>query len=249
VEKLYDGSPLYPINQIQGFDEFAKRGYTYEVVVSGSQTELGYGQSKIESLVIRDTNNQDVTDQFDIQTANGYLHVYYSEIYAKSDTLTTTYDAKPLDLSGHVSFPKGLSLMPGHSIVVTSTAKTTVGDQINSYNITVKDANNNDVTSYYKISRSFGTLHIQPRSITMQAGSAEKPYDGTALTSQAYELIAGTLAEGHRIKKCTVIGAQTEIGRSENRIVAIEIIDQEGKSVTANYAIELLPGQLKVTVK
>jgi hypothetical protein len=139
--------------------------------------------------------------------------------------------------------------MPGHSIVVTSTAKTTVGDQINSYNITVKDANNNDVTSYYKISRSFGTLHIQPRSITMQAGSAEKPYDGTALTSQAYELIAGTLAEGHRIKKCTVIGAQTEIGRSENRIVAIEIIDQEGKSVTANYAIELLPGQLKVTVK
>jgi hypothetical protein len=39
------------------------------------------------------------------------------------------------------------------------------------------------------------------------------------------------------------------VGRSENVITYVAIHDQNGKNVTENYAITLLPGTLKVTMR
>ena len=72
-------------------------------------------------------------------------------------------------------------------------------------------------------------------------------YDGTPLTCSEYVIESGELAEGHTISLITMSGSQTEIGRSENIITYVLIVDQEQKDVTSNYSLDFKPGTLKVT--
>ena len=66
LDMKYDGvTTLYP-NDLTGFEEYEKKGYTYDVVISGSQKELGKSYSKIESIVIYDSKGNDVTYDFEI---------------------------------------------------------------------------------------------------------------------------------------------------------------------------------------
>ena len=44
-----------------------------------------------------------------------------------------------------------------------------------------------------------------------------------------------------------VTGSQTEIGRSENTISSISIVDSKGKNVLSNYKITYKNGTLRVT--
>ena len=83
--------------------------------------------------------------------------------------------------------------------------------------------------------------------LTVKAGDAQKPYDGSALTCEDYEL-QGKLIDGHRVALVQYSGEQTEIGRSENIIVHFRIFDESNRDVTDNYRISFLPGKLKVTV-
>ena len=104
----------------------------------------------------------------------------------------------------------------------------------------------NDVSDLYYLIRTYGDANIQPLDISIKAGDATKAYDGTPLTSSEYELIGGALLDGHRIETCMFRGSQTEIGRSDNIITSVLIVDANGENVTSNYAIELLVGRLKV---
>ena len=47
----------------------------------------------------------------------------------------------------------------------------------------MKDPHGNDVTDQFKITTEDGKLTIDKRSVTITAGSAEKEYDGSALTA------------------------------------------------------------------
>ncbi|MBR5139736.1 MAG: transglutaminase domain-containing protein, partial [Clostridia bacterium] len=250
--KKYDGTPLYPKNELNGFDELAKEGYTYVVTVSGKQTEYGYGASHIETLVIKDKHGNVVSEQnskFKIVKGTGILQVYYSEITVVSYSIEKEYDGIPLDTSSCVKYSG--NLMSGHTVSVVSTASVNAGERPNTFNLTVRDENGNDVTKYYYVRRaSIGTLTVNQRTITIKVLDAEKPYDGTALTSDKYEILEeDALIDGHIIKEYVIVGSQTEIGRSDNIILSVLIVDEYGNDVTGNYAIVPLPGQLKVTVK
>ena len=103
----------------------------------------------------------------------------------------------------------------------------------------------------YKIVRECGTLNIGVREIMLVAGSAGKPYDGTPLTCEEYELTTEledgvALGKGDRIS-VTLSGSQTEIGRSENTVVKVVVLNAAGEDVTANYAIGYQNGELRVT--
>ncbi len=246
VSKKYDGTPLYPEEKVSGFEDWEKQGYSYSVTVSGSQTDYGYGASKIESITIFDPSGNEVNDDFDIKTGNGRIHVYYSVITARSESITKTYDDKAIDMTG---MPYSGELMPGHSVQFLSSATRDVGTKLNLFTAKVIDEQGNDVTDHYKISKSYGRLYINPLEITLKAGSATRAYNGSALTSDTYEIAEGALVSGHKISSYTTFGSQTEAGRSENIITSVVISDSKGNDVTKNYSVILLPGQLKVTVK
>jgi hypothetical protein len=90
-------------------------------------------------------------------------------------------------------------------------------------------------------------LTITPAEITLRADSYSKKYDGKPLTGNSYCIAEGALYWAHTITDVIFSGQQTQIGRSENLIVSLVIVDREGNDVTANYTIKLLPGTLTVT--
>lgn len=243
--RKYDGKTLYPDGQITGLEMLTSLGYQYSVSVSGSQTKVGISESIIENITIYDPRGNDVTDAFEITLKPGKLHVYlYVFSYYTKD------EAKVYDgLSGRSRIWHRNQLQPGHSFSqIACTADPNVGVKENSVEVRIADQNGNDVTDQYLIQKEFGTLTITPAEITLKATDATKKYDGTPLTCQDYTLHKGQLVDGHSFDQVITSGCQIEIGRSENIIVSVRIVDAQGQDVTANYYIRLLPGNLKVTV-
>ncbi len=85
-----------------------------------------------------------------------------------------------------------------------------------------------------------------PRTpLTITAESAEKAYDGSALTKNSYT--AEGLAEGDKVENITITGSQTVAGSSNNVPSAAKIVNAKGEDVTAAYDITYVNGTLTVT--
>ena len=111
--------------------------------------------------------------------------------------------------------------------------------------------NEKDVKSNFEITVNSVKLTIRPRRITIQAGSATKPYDGTPITSNEFSFVNGSLAEGQKIVlKC--IGSQTRIGKSANVIdkESIVITDANDNPISKNnYDIICEDGVLEILLR
>ncbi len=249
IKKKYDGTPLdaslveSPV--LNGFHEWEKKGYTYEVVLSGVRTEAGKTQSRIEHLVIYDPDHNDVTDKFIITKKTGIVHVYYERLDFQSQDCEMVYNGTKPELI--VTYDGAYDLK--FNIKITSTVSSSVGTRKNTFSVKLYDQNGDEVTDQYWIVPSTGTVVITPLELTIKAGDAKKVYDGTPLRSDAYEIIEGVLAEGHTIGMCQVEGSQLDIGRSDNIILHVLILDQNGNDVTSNYLVKDMPGKLVVTYK
>lgn len=246
-DKRYDGFPLHAVEcstTVTGFDEYRSQGYYYEVLVSGSQTEPGKSDVIINEIHIYTGFGEDVTDQFNVESSAGTLHVYDRVIRFMSPNCEKVYDGLLPDsavLSGGI-------LIDGHAYHVISTAKSTVGASKNTYEVKIIDSyTGEDVTDFYKIIRTFGDVQIHHLPITVKPRDVEKIYDGTELTPTEIDITSGALLEGHYIAEVEFYGSQTKVGRSESVVKRIVIMDREGNDVTANYSINLETGKIKVT--
>ena len=156
---------------------------------------------------------------------------------------------------------KGLA--EGNSIqsLVHDGAQTNVGECLHLVrdavivNPAVTDAEGNPVvvTDNYEITYSSGTLVVTKKPITITADSAEKVYDGTALTEPGYT--STDLADGDVFDGMTVTGSQTLVGENENvpseaKIVRPDPTEEDPDrvvDVAGNYTITYVNGALKVT--
>lgn len=73
AQKVYDGTPLVPGDPDPS--GLLPDGYTVEVDVEGSQTDVGESPSTITKVTITDPQGNDVTDLFDIELVPGTLKV------------------------------------------------------------------------------------------------------------------------------------------------------------------------------
>ena len=247
VKKQYDGTP-FNVSEIEdpkliGFEAYTKLGYTYEAVLWGTLTEPGKAQSMIESLTIYDPDHNDVTDSFHVTCLPGTIQIYYKQLTFISKDTEMVYNGKQPDLL--VDYDRELDSTL--HVEITSTANSHVGNSVNSFTVKLTDQNGEDVTDLYWIRTLYGKVTILPCELTVKAGDAQKKYDGTPLSSEEYSFEQGELMEGHRVAVCETVGEQTEIGRSDNIIRQILIVDANGEDVTSNYSIKLLSGKLKVT--
>lgn len=165
-------------------------------------------------------------------------------ITIESISASKVYDGTPLTATG-LEIVEG-SLLPGHRLsVVDSVAFTNVGIRDNTLRVKILDENGNDVSKEYLIGYEYGTLEIVSKDLTIETGSATKPYDGTPLICHDYTQEG--LLPGHTISIGYYAGKQTDPGRSDNAVENVQIFDEHGKDVTHNYAIELIFGTLRVT--
>ena len=244
LRKKYDGTPLYSDGLVTGLEKLERLGYTYAASISGSQTEVGMSESQIEHITIFDPRGNDVTDSFIINTKPGTLRVYLYELRLTTPNITKTYDGLPLNASIHYqSQPQR-----GHFVSqLISTASNHVGTRENTVEIRISNEKGQDVTDQYWIEITYGTLTITPAELSVRADSCTKKYDGKPLECPSYVIGNGKLCQGHTIADIHIVGRITQIGRCDNMIMYVTIVDAEGQDVTKNYSITLLPGTLCVT--
>ena len=161
-----------------------------------------------------------------------------------SATITTGSAEKAYDGTPLTNSEASISgLVNGESATVTATGSITeVGSTENSYSISWDSAD----SSNYTVSESLGTLRItaQNGAITLTSASAEKTYDGTALTDSS--VAAEGLPSGFTVS-ATVSGSQTDAGSSTNTIDSYTIYNADGTDVTGQFKnVTLQSGTLTV---
>ena len=91
-------------------------------------------------------------------------------------------------------------------------------------------------------------LKIEKRPITIVADSAEKKYDGTALSKHTYTVTGQYgLANGQTIESIDMSASITNAGSVNNTVANAKIVDAQGNDVTKNYDITYVSGTLTVT--
>lgn len=255
IDKGYDGTPLYAKNELAVdfgslLELLLNKGYTYEVTVSGSRTEMGSSFSNIESFKIFNQNGNDVTDQFLVICEPGIITITKPQIVIYPYSNQKYYDGKPLEYAPDEYFimdiPDGLRVEFELSGSITD-AGVLDGAELRDLPIKVYDSNNNDVTDDYYIKFDGDFLRIDKRSITIKTQSASKSYDGTPLTCDEIYVVSGSLVEGHTIF-AEVTGSIIVEGEAKNTVdmMTFAILDADGVDVTKNYNVELLLGTLTI---
>lgn len=224
-------------------------GQKLTLALSGTQTEPGSSKNTVKegSLKISDEQGRDYTAYYNVTIKEGTLEVTgvkVIEISIKATSAKKVYDGTELTANSYDVISGELE--SGDTLVVEySGSITNAGTTANKIvKVTAKDANGKDVTAKYKISTQDGTLEITKAPLTVTAKSAEKVYDGKALTANTCE-IKGSLAKGHK-SSATVTGSQTQIGSSKNKASNVKIVDANGNDVTSNYEITYVEGTLTV---
>ena len=229
AEKEYDGSPLTKNEaDVTGLPE----GYTADVTVSGSITDVGTADNVVETVAIKDASGNDVTDQFKkIIKINGKLTVTKRNVTLTSESVTREYDGTALTapdvkveddgfVDGEVSDIRATgSIKTEGSVPNTITYKTGDGFKADNYKIEIDE----------------GTLTITKNDdeIIVNARNASKMYDGMPLTEAGADVTG--LPEGFTAAVKTS-GSITNAGTADNVIDSVVISNKDGEEVTGQFS-------------
>ncbi|MEE1354658.1 MAG: InlB B-repeat-containing protein, partial [Absicoccus porci] len=236
--KIYDGKTLSADAEVFGLPN----GYTADVKTSGSITDAGVAINKISSVMIKNADGKDVTNQFsNINRINGTLKVDKRSVLLSSRSASKHYDGIALT-SSHVTIG-GDGFVEGEVSDIKATGTITkVGSVKNT--ITYKPGSNFKADNY-EIIKNEGTLTITPNEseIVVHAQSAQKSYDGQPLTESKAD-VSG-LPDGFTVK-VTTEGSITDVGSTENKIASVKIL-KDDEDVTDQFSnIETKNGTLTV---
>ena len=249
INKEYDGTPLVAENEVdfecnENLSKLYKYGYTWDVEIVGSQTELGKGYSEVVSFTIYDNKGNDVTDTLNITYKRGELLVTGPQIEIYVMSYQKEYDGTELTYSEDdciILAPEGITVE--YDIQGTITEPGKVDAEIT--NIIARNEQGEDVTELYYIDIIKGSLSVEKINIEVTANSAEKVYDGSALTNNDCWISFGKLLEGHELV-AEVSGKVIDIGSVDNEITSVKIYDKDGNDVTKYYEIKKVKGTLTI---
>ena len=250
-EKVYDGTALTePDSSVTGL----AKGETIAVTASGSITDVG---SADNSYTI-DWGSTD-PDNYNLQEEIGTLTIEPLQLNVSLGGGTFVYDGnarlpyitltylngshagETIDVGQN--WNKEENLVSSFSLFTGDTLSVQAGGYIweagtTAFEYAASFTSGN--SSNYSISYSDTSVTITPREITVTTGSAEKPYDGSALTC-AEAFITG-LVEYDSDVTVTATGSQTEVGEGTNTYkIDWQWVDP------SNYTINENLGKLKVT--
>ena len=196
-------------------------------------------------------NNYDVRLVFGELVVNARTGKDKYAITVTACSNTVTYDGEEHTVSGvtgdtYTNENKVTFTVEGMSASVSGTDAGTYTNKVVGTPV-VKDPHGNDVTDQFKITTEDGKLTIDKRSVTITAGSAEKEYDGSALTADQADPKFTTkgFVDGQDISDVTVEGSQTQCGTSASTIKNKSWKFQNGTNEN-NYSVTTEQGTLTV---
>ena len=262
AEKEYDGSALTADQANPKFtaDGFVDGQGISDVTVEGSQTQCGTSASTIKDNSWKfqegtNGNNYSVTVQPGTLTVKHRSEgkKYAITLTGKSDT-APTYDGNEHTVSG---VEQDKWTFDGVEYTVSNYHANVSGTDAGIYeNIVtsgkdgykVTDPTGNDVTEEFSISVAPGTLTIKRAEVTVTAGSATRPYNGSALTAAEaeHEFTADGFVGEDGIASAMVDGSITDVGETASNVVQDSVVLKDGTKAS-NYSIAYEPGKLEVT--
>ena len=245
ASKEYDGKPLTkPVVTVTG-NGFVT-GEVSDIKATGSATFVDDG--KVTNAITYTEGENFKETNYTISKEEGKLSITKRGGEGKTITVTANsdekvYDGAPLTNNG---FTHAGALVEGDELTaVVEGSQTDVGSSNNvvkSYRVMRGET---DVTNNYTFGEPIiGTLTVTPVAIELTAASASKQYDGTPLTKNDYEISNGAFVGEEGLASVTVVGSQTLVGESANKITAHSL---KGNTLAQNYTITYQPGKLTVT--
>lgn len=244
-EKVYDGQPLTNGVVTVSGDGFVKgEGAAYNV--TGSQTNAGSSDNTFTYTL----NTGTKADNYVIETAEGTLTVtpMTAEVVVniQGSKLSKVYNGAEQSVTGYKVESISNPLYTAADFAFSGTDSVT-GTDAGTYMMGLTPAqfeNTNPNFENVTFSVTDGALTITPMPLTITAGSDSKAYNGTPLTNDTFTRTS--LAAGDTLASVTVTGSQTDVGSSKN-VASDAKLMRGDRDVTANYAIDYLPGTLTVT--
>ena len=238
-EKEYDGTPLTNSTVTVGGSGFvAGEGATYNV--TGSQTDKGSSKNWFTYTLTEGTKAENYT----ITQEYGELVVTKntSVINITAKSANKTYDGQALTETRY-DFTQNILAEGDVLTAVVEGSQTDAGSSANvvkSYKVMRGDV---DVTDFYTFGEiENGTLTVTERKVTLTSKSADKPYDGTPLTSPDVTVSDEGFVDGE-VSDIKAIGTITDKGSVPNTITFTE-----GENFKAsNYIIVRETGTLTIT--
>ena len=256
--RRYNGNPLIANDNEYEITKgaFVGEDGLAEVTVTGSQTLPGTSASTITGHTLKEgTNarNYGITYQPGKLTVTKPLDGEKHAVVVKAQSGEKTYDGTPLTVSGILvdgvagdtftwndqtfkvegltASKEGTNVTDSGAVKVQGTAK-------------IVDAENNDVTEYFKVTTEDGSLTIHKVAIVLTSNNASKVYDGQPLTESGYTITSGAFVGEEGLASVTMKGSQTEVGSSFNTIIGYKLKSNTQKG---NYNIVTKSGTLTVT--
>lgn len=220
-------------------------------VVDGSFTsekDAAEVENKGEFRVLR--GSVDISHHYNITQISGKLTIEQRPITVYTSSLENVYTGQDWYVPNGYTVDESTPLLEGHSISVSGYNRLSlVGEIDNLYSFIIRDKKGNDVTSNYSFTNVCGKITVLPREITVETKTDVIEYDGKEHNFGEYEIVSETkLAVGHEIKLISQTSAKNVVDGLENAI-DIDIVDGNGNSVMANYAVNYENGTITVTKK
>ena len=243
AEKVYDGTALTKDGVTVGGDGFVKgEGATYKV--NGTITNVGEKPNAF-TYTLKDNTK---AKNYNITETPGTLKVTpvtdKVTVTIKENDKNAKYDGKEHTDSGYTVKSISNELYSKDDFTFSGTAEVK-GTDAGTYDMNVK------ATDFTNTSGNFtnvefvvedGQLIISKRDVTLTSGSAEKVYDGTALTKDKVTVSGDGFVDGEGAEY-NVTGSQTKAGSSDNEFT-YTLKDNTKKD---NYNITVVKGTLTVT--
>lgn len=241
AEKIYDGDSLEN-NSWYVESGVLREGDSLEVTMPASLKNPGEIENTL-GVTILDEENNNVTSNYDIEYNPGTLKVRGKPLQIRTQGEQKTYDGSTLSLE-EWTLESG-TLFEGHRMeTVMSSRISHPGTKDNKIGVTILDEEDRDVTDKYDIDYDLGELVVNPIDIVLKSESASKVYDGEPLTKEEWELLNGSLMEGHELV-VDVNGELTDVGNANNEMFAY-VVNGEGENVSDYYDFEYIEGSLDV---
>ena len=209
-ERPYNGASME--NGTCTADSQIVSGHTVICSMTGASTitEVGSVANVINSVVIKNADGVDVTNQYAITKVNGVLKINKKSVSVSwGSNNSFIYNGDAQAPTANVS-----TGVTGETMIVARTTEINVGN----YTSTASCSTGGQVNcSNYELTNTTKTYTITPRVVTITAKDASKIYDETPLTNSNCEM-TGHL-DGHTAT-CTMTSASTitEVGSVANTI-------------------------------
>ena len=251
LDRMYDGEKA----EVKGFtaDSFTVNGqkYTVEGLSAGAEGKDVSDSRDIAvsgTAVVKDSEGNDVTSQFDVKTENGHFRISPRSVVLSSASESKVYDGKVLKNDKITAGGDGWAKGEGASFDVSG-ALTRPGSVVNTFTYKLKDGTKEE---NYVISEDPGTLTVTSRDakyeIEMESNSGDKTYNGKEQTVSGF--VTDTFTVDDNEYKVSGLDAKAAGTHAGEYTVAISgtptVTDSEGKDVSSEFSVKTKTGKLTI---